>query len=125
MSERRLLCLACSEESVVSDDVHTHGCPKCGDTVGVPADLADTVNIHITNHELRILTIWASNYADAMDQLHPNDVPLRPVVQGIIDRIGTQTTVPLTLSQEIADVRALFPDSEVHVYRADGTEMDI
>jgi hypothetical protein len=126
MTTRRLLCLACGEESTVSDDVHQHGCPKCGDTTGAPADLGQSLDLHISTHELRIITMWAMNYAELMDRQHPDTgVSLVSVMQVILNRIATQTNVALTLSQDIADLRAAFPNSDVTVTRDDGTPLDI
>jgi hypothetical protein len=116
-----LLCLACGEASTVEPEDDVRGCPKCGDT-GMPADLDDAVNLHITKHELRILTMWASNYAGLIEEKHSGSVR---AVQTICDRLGTQVSVPLTMAQEIADVRAAFTESAVKVYRSDGSEVDI
>jgi hypothetical protein len=127
MSSKHLLCLACGVESVVEADpdkgVYTvnheivHGCPACGDT-GVPADLADAVDVHITKHELRILTIWATNYA----RISPE---MTQAVRIITDRLGTQTDVALTFSQEIADLRATFPKTTVISYDAEGRQTEL
>jgi hypothetical protein len=112
-----LLCLTCG--NTTSTDEAPNACPACGDGEHPPADLADSVTVTLTTHELRILTIWAENWArqcggDAMKAMGT-----------ILLRLGTQTDAALTLSQEIADVRAAFPDSEVTVHQADGTETDL
>jgi hypothetical protein len=127
MSSKHLLCLACGVESVVEADpdkgvytvnhVSVHGCPACGD-VGVPADLDDAVDVHITKHELRILTIWATNYAQSLPEMSR-------AVRIITDRLGTQTDVALTLSQEIADLRASLPEATVEVYDSEGRPTDL
>lgn len=116
-----LLCLNCGEELDVPDDADLRGCPKCGSTA-IPADLDQTHDVRITAHELRILTMWASNYAAAIEEKHPGS---SRAVQTICDRLNTQVSIPLTLRQELADVRAAFPDSAVKVYRGDGTETDL
>jgi predicted nucleic acid-binding Zn-ribbon protein len=122
-----LVCLICGEESEISDDVHVHGCPKCGDT-GVPADLDATTTIRITTQELRILTRWASDYARELDHksaLNGAAGKALNIVRTIVDRLATQTPVALTLEQEVADMRASHPNSKVTVHRSDGTEVDI
>lgn len=43
----------------------------------------------------------------------------------ILARLATQTDVALSLSQEIADVRAAFPDSTVTVTDSTGKELDL
>lgn len=119
MTVRRFLCLSCREVSRVDDDDPAPtGCPACDDH-GIPADADDTVTITLTTHELRILTMWADNYARviAADRERPDLATMPAVVRGIIDHVGTQTAAPLTLSQELADVRAAFPDATVTLHR--------
>lgn len=118
----RLLCLRCREITGASEGHSLNACPACGNT-NPPADADDTVTITLTTHELRILTIWASNWAEAhTDKPEGQDSPR--VIAGILDGIGQYTSAPLSLRQEVADVRAAFPDSEVTLYR-DGEETDI
>lgn len=117
----RLLCLDCGEEITLSEDHEIYGCPNCGAT-SIPADLDDAVTVTITNHELRILSIWASNWAY---EHTTTDLDLAKPISVILARLGTQTLAALTLSQEIADLRATFPNSKVTVYGQDGEEVDI
>ena len=96
--------MMCAKVSELDEDgPPIHGCPKCGDK-HVPADLDDAVDIHITVHELRILCMWADSYAKAIGMERPMRV--------ILDRLGTQTSVALTLGQEMADVRAYLAENE-------------
>lgn len=120
----RLLCCHCREITEVDPEGPTlTACPHCGST-STPADADDLAIVTTTKHELRILCIWASNYAESIkDRPGCGDSP--KVVYGILDHIGTQTDVALSMRQELADVRAAFPDSEVTVRRADGTETDL
>lgn len=118
----RLLCLHCRTITTASEDSPPlSGCPGCGSTA-VPADADDTVTITLTTQELRVLTIWASNYAEAI-KAQPNCAEAPKVVTGILDEIGRYTALPLSMRQEIADLRAEF--GEVAVYRQDGTPTDI
>lgn len=121
MADKRLLCLSCREVIVVEVGQELAGCPVCRDT-SIPADADDTVTLTITKHELRILTMWADNHARAISK-QPGLEGMVKVTMGIIDAIGRQTDTPLTLSQEIADARAAFPDLTVTLYR-DGRETD-
>lgn len=109
----RLMCLECGGEANTDDPGmgNLKACPQCGAT-GIPADLDDTGTVVITRHELRILTMWADNYARSITARHPGS---DKVVRTIVDRLGTQTDTPLTLSHEFADLRAEF--GEVRVYR--------
>lgn len=97
------------------------GCPACGDQ-GIPADPDDTVTVTLTRHELRILTMWADNHARLISQ-KPGLAGMVRVTTGILDALGQQTDAPLTLGQELADVRQAFPDTTVTVYR-DGQPTD-
>lgn len=115
---QRLLCLHCGAESESGPEQPQAACPACGDTEHIPADLDDTVNLTITRHELRVLTMWADNWA----RMHGESC--HPAMRTILDRIGTQTDTPLTMGQEIADLRAHFGNDNVRVIRDDGTEVD-
>lgn len=118
----RLLCLCCRTITEIQTDQSLAGCPGCGDRAGIPADADDTVTLTITKHELRILTMWADNHARSIAS-KPGMEHMPQVIGGIFDYIGTQTDAPLSLAQEMADMRAAFPDSKVTVYR-DGEKTD-
>lgn len=120
----RLLCLHCRETTEVDPEGSAlTACPHCGST-SAPADADDQVTITLTVHELRILCIWASNYAENIkDNPGCGDSPR--AVYGILDHLGTQTDTPLSMRQELADLRSALPNSTVTVRRADGTETDL
>ena len=105
----KALCLQCGEPSFLTEEEEekTFGCPKCGDTLGIPADLDDQVDLTITSHELRILTHWADNYTALMYRygLDP-ERRMGQVMKVILDRLSMQTNVPLSLGQELADLRS-------------------
>jgi hypothetical protein len=109
----RLLCLMCGVETDEFLGEPLAACPSCGDRSGMPADLDRMVAVRISEHELRILTMWATNWAARSPET-------TTVMRVIVDRLATQTSIPLTLSQEIADVRAAFPDATVTVRNEHG-----
>lgn len=115
----RLLCLNCGTET---DTVGKNliCCPECG-SQAIPADLNDSINIDITKHELRILTMWADHWAAYIEERHPGS---KRAVQTILERLGMQTDAALTVGQEIADIRAAFPDSTVRVFGERDQEID-
>ncbi|MFJ5532465.1 hypothetical protein [Streptomyces sp. NPDC093261] len=118
----RLLCLHCRNVTEVDPDGEPlRCCPGCQST-GVPADADDTVTLTLTTHELRVLTIWASNWAEAIKHDSP-DAPT--VIYGILDEAGRTTSAALSMRQEIADLRAMPGVGEVTVYRSDGTVTDL
>lgn len=117
----RLLCLDCRGETEWNEaDPDLSGCPHCASTA-VPADLDDTVTPTITVHELRVLTIWASNWAQHIAEKCPN-APKQ--IRGILDELGKSTAAALSLSQELADLRANPAVGNVVVYR-DGEPTDL
>jgi hypothetical protein len=106
----RLLCLHCATETTSATAAASGGpgCPTCGNT-SIPADLDDILTVALTRHELRILTFWASNYATA--------IGCPEVTRTILDRLAPQTDASLSWSQELADLRAKMPESDIIVYR--------
>ncbi len=119
----RLLCLHCREISDVEQTETESCCPVCGD-VNIPAYADDTVTLTLTTHELRILTMWAANWAAKIDTTPDAYYDAAHVITGICDHLAQYTDAPLTLTQEFADLRATFPDATVTVYR-DGQETDL
>lgn len=114
-SIRNLLCLRCGEEVTVDFTAPApEGCPACGDTDGIPADLARTLTIRITEHELRILTIWASNWAHQIEGTAP------AVIGTVIDRLVPQTPVPLSMAHEVADLARAFGEDNVSTHGVPG-----
>lgn len=55
-------CTACGAEFSDEEIAGAKACPTCGST-SVPCLMSQDVTIRINWHELRILTIWASNWA--------------------------------------------------------------
>lgn len=113
---RNLLCLVCGHEAHLQAGQEVEACPTCGDRLGTPADLDKTLTIRITEHELRVLTMWADNYARSINYQF--------VTRNILDRLATQTSISLSWSQEIADLRAALPEAEVKIFDKDGKEME-
>lgn len=76
--------------------------------------IADDVTLKINIHEIRCLTIWASNFAERFD------AGGKQSLAGILDRIRKQLPrpVPLTMSDEFEDLRKL---GDVEVHRSDGS----
>ena len=103
----RLLCLNCAQEVEVGVDDALQCCPHCGSD-RIPADLtADSVDINITWHELRVLCIWAERWVGSIPPGVHRDSAFNSL-RTIIDRIHLQhlDKGPLTLTGEIAQLRA-------------------
>lgn len=97
-------CVDCGAR-FTQEEIEGWGCPKCG-SQGVPCGVEKDTTVEINWHELRILVIWAENYAQ---QCHRQKVDsssegMPVTVQAIARRLQAQhpTFGHLTLSGEIA-----------------------
>lgn len=104
MTEKYILCVLC--RGTFSDaDVDGHiGCPRCGST-SVPADTRKIGQVTLTNHEWRILTIWAMNWAEQCDRNQPSGTS-RQCATAIINEIRRQapSLKNLTFTEELQEV---------------------
>lgn len=111
-------CVRCRGEFTEADIANRSACPTCGST-GVPMDPAQDVTIKINWHELRILTIWAENFAGQCDRKgeagEHTEEPMLPVVYAIAKALQEQcpTFAPLTLSGEVEQIRQHFGADKV------------
>lgn len=119
MSDKTVRCTACAAEFTHEELENVSACPTCG-TDGVPSLIADDVTVRINWHELRILGIWASNYAGG------KDIPekLRRTLLAILDRLEAQHPgkTPLTLSRELRQLGNA-TGATVEVHTKDGVEV--
>ena len=104
MSQKVARCLICNEEFSEQELEGFDRCPQCGCT-GIPASPKEDVTIKINWHELRILTIWAENWANKIDK----DCESKPAltIVCIARRIQKQhpDKTPLTLAGEIEELK--------------------
>ena len=102
--EKIARCLICNEEFTGKELKDFDRCPKCGNT-GIPCSPKEDVIIKINWHELRILVIWAENWANKIDK----DCATKPAVTivCIARRVQNQypDKTPLTLTGEIQQLR--------------------
>jgi hypothetical protein len=94
-------CVHCGVR-LKDEEVKGWGCPKCG-YQGLPCDPAKDVTVEVNWHELRILVIWAENFARQMEDKSANS---SKTVYAIAGRLRRQYPdfEPLTLSEEIAEL---------------------
>lgn len=108
-------CVDCGSRFTQKEIANAFACPKCG-SIGIPCAPADDVDVKINWHELRILVIWAENWA-AMPRDDPRrgPIPLSHTVKAIAKRLQEQypTRVALTLSGELAELSDKY-EIEVH-----------
>lgn len=101
-------CTVCGARFTAEEVEGASACPKCGDT-GTPCDTKNDVSVVVNWHELRVLGIWAENWAQHCGKTeanNPSGPPLH-VVHAITRRLQRQfpDKTPLTLSGEIIQVR--------------------
>jgi hypothetical protein len=108
-------CMVCRSEFTEAQIKGATCCPACG-SHSVPMTSKEDVTIAINWHELRVLTIWAENYANSIksDPSNAND-PVQTVF-GIAKRLQDQHPflIPLTLSAEVAMIKRDHPGTTVH-----------
>jgi hypothetical protein len=103
MSEEKVArCTTCRSEFTDAELEGKKACPSCGST-GVPCDPRKDTQITINPHELRILTIWASNYAEAMTG--DEGLSCQRSLKGILGNLSKQLPdTPLTLRAEVQEL---------------------
>jgi len=118
MSEKTTRCADCRCEFTDEELVGATACPKCG-TASTPMDMSDDIELHINVHELRILTIWASNWAEQ----HCKPASQR-TLSSIINalRPQVQSGTPLTMGDEFQGVADTL-GTDVEVHGADGKQV--
>jgi hypothetical protein len=105
--EKTIRCTICGTEFLDYElPEGTCECPNCG-TKSLPCDIKDDVSIKINWHELRILTIWAENWARQIDEKKPADEKRLLSIMTIAQRLEKQfpDKTPLTLFREIRELR--------------------
>lgn len=106
MNKKVARCIICNEEFCEKDIKAASCCPKCNNK-GLPANPKDDVIIKINWHELRILCIWAENWARKCDKDNNEALKCVLTVNCIARRIQNQhqdKLLKLTLSGEIEDL---------------------
>jgi len=95
-------CTTCGARFTKEEVAKVSGCPKCK-TTSIPCDPAQDYKIEINWHELRLLGIWATHWAN--EQKFPEES--KKTLRGIIGRLERQhpNELPLTLGGEIRQLR--------------------
>lgn len=101
-------CTMCGARFTHAEVDGAQACPKCGDA-GLPCDPNLDSIVQVNWHELRILGIWAENWAQHCQRTMPNEKGNArvEVIHAITRRIERQFEgrVPLTLSGEIMQIK--------------------
>lgn len=103
--EKTTRCTMCAAEFSDEELKGAEACPRCGST-SIPCDVNEDVTIKVNWHELRILGIWASNWA-----LEKCSESSTVVLSAILDRLEKQfpDKTPLSLAREIKKLQEEFP----------------
>ena len=108
MTERKetIWCTLCGARFTNAEIDGYYVCPKC-ENPGVPCDTNEDVSVRVNWHELRVLGIWAENYASHCDS-KDSTANLARVVHAITRRLQQQFPKwpALTLSGEIAELKS-------------------
>lgn len=114
-TEKYIICLKCRGVFSEEETKSKWGCPTCGHQ-GVPGDTREKHSIILTDHEWRVLCMWADQWAHKCDKDAENDNATSSI-NGILKEMKKQQPdLPaLTLREEIQHVStALGNDVELH-----------
>lgn len=112
-NKKDIRCTQCAAEFMHAELEGAQACPACGST-GVPCDIREDVAVSINWHELRILGIWATNYAATLSE------PSQRVLRAILKRLQAQhpTMMPLSWEEEVRVLQTEMPS--IGLYDAQG-----
>jgi DNA-directed RNA polymerase subunit RPC12/RpoP len=106
-------CTRCRAEFTRAETSGVSACPSCG-TRGLPMDVAEDVEIRINWHELRILTIWASNYAQQANLERASREALAAILHALaLQHPKLSERSPLTLFGEVEQLRRAIESGEI------------
>lgn len=94
-------CIQCDSIFTYEQLEGANHCPACG-TDSLPVDPKEDVEIKINTHELRILTIWASNWSQTKDFPTSGKKTLKAILQRLHEQLPN---VSLTLFDEIVELQ--------------------
>jgi DNA-directed RNA polymerase subunit RPC12/RpoP len=101
-------CVQCDGEFTEQQLEGQSACPDCG-TRAIPCDPKKDTTIKINTHELRILTIWADNWAQAHC-----DAQGKKTLSCILQRLSQQLPgTAFTLGGEIRDLQDAGYDAQL------------
>lgn len=106
MSDCVQWCTVCGARFSSDEIEGAESCPKCK-TISIPCDPDQDFWVEINWHELRVLGIFASNWADQCDKNSEGNTESLKCVRGILSRLERQfpNEPPLTLGGELRKIR--------------------
>jgi hypothetical protein len=106
---KTIRCQDCLSEFSDDEVKGLTACPSCK-TTRLPISISHDIMLPINWHELRCLTIWASNWIDSSDD--PATDTVRDWLQKLLQRISgfrPEGGGALTIAQEIKECQKEFP----------------
>lgn len=120
-------CTLCGQD--VESFEGLEGCPHCG-TTGTPCSYDQQYEVVVNRHELRVLCIWAENWANYCERDPKTDEQtkkgqMKDVVASIANRLRRQLPdgTSLTMNDEFRELRKVFPGVETNHPAADDPEL--
>jgi len=106
-------CVDCGARFTEEEVAEATCCPRCRSN-GVPCSAAQDLRVEVNWHELRILAIWAENWARRIEH-EPANIRAPGTVQAIARRLEGQhpSLTRLTLSGELADLPKALADAGI------------
>lgn len=119
MKKYAALCLNCRNSFTEEQIAGASACPSCG-SKSIPADPNDASTVTLTNHEWRLICIWAHNWGKE------HSVEGNPI-DGIVGEMRKQNPdMPcLTMDEEFAAVKKEFPTAEMYDGKGNKTGGDL
>lgn len=96
-------CTTCASEFTDAEIVTAKCCPSCGST-GTPCSISQDIDLKINWHELRLLCIWASNWATQADLDAGSIKSLNSIIQRLLAQRKDERWSPLTLFGELVEL---------------------
>jgi hypothetical protein len=108
---KNIRCIRCSEEFEDKEliDLSFDECPKCGGP-GSPMLISQDIQLSINWNELRILTIYASNWAESLDD--DCKIDLMSILKRL-EKYRPEGASALTIVGEFKEMQKYFPNSEL------------
>lgn len=110
-SEATMRCTDCYKEFSEEEVGTSPGCPSCG-TSSLPMWIKHDVEVKINWHELRILGMWAANYAESLEDA--SRVSLHKILKRL-SKYRPEDAGALTLVEEVKELQKSFPSASLSI----------
>jgi hypothetical protein len=110
---KRSRCIDCCSEFNDEDLIKSKAscCPVCG-TLSLPVSVDKDVNITINWNELRILTMWASRWAEQDGFNESSKISLHKIIKRL-SKYRPDGSPALTLVEEFKELQEKYPNASL------------